>query len=241
MTNASLHLRRAGRGVAPLVVYDAHDLADAAAAAGFHGATPGSDERFRPRTAALAEHLSSWQRVMASHLQRRLTSVAARSPGPGRVRAEGVKVSRHRRPRRSDGPAASSRRTRRGSSARPTEQVKRNQGVGTRLLRERLQPLPARVVAGTEERLDPWIAAISECLRHQTGLRHGGPSSPTPNTWNAAASRSLTAGPPSPASSNVLCLGSCLSSPSIARQALMAATWTVAGPLGRSTPGSPPH
>jgi hypothetical protein len=42
-----------------LVVYDAHDLADAAAAAGVHGAPPGSDERFRPRTAALAEHFSN--------------------------------------------------------------------------------------------------------------------------------------------------------------------------------------
>jgi hypothetical protein len=59
MANASLHPRRAGVGLAALMVYDAHDLADAAAAAGVHGAPPGGDERFRPRTAALAEHFSN--------------------------------------------------------------------------------------------------------------------------------------------------------------------------------------
>ena len=42
-----------------MVVYDAHDLADAAAAAAVHGAPSGSDERFRVRTAALAEHFSN--------------------------------------------------------------------------------------------------------------------------------------------------------------------------------------
>jgi hypothetical protein len=59
MANASLRRRRIRRGLAALVVYDAHDLAGAAAAAGVHGAPPGSDERFRPRTAALAEHFSN--------------------------------------------------------------------------------------------------------------------------------------------------------------------------------------
>jgi hypothetical protein len=42
-----------------LVVYDAHDLADAAAAAAVHGAPSGSDERFRPCAAALAEHFGN--------------------------------------------------------------------------------------------------------------------------------------------------------------------------------------
>ena len=59
MANVALHLRRAGGGLAALVMYHAHDLADATAVAGVHGATSGSDERFRPRTAALAEHLSN--------------------------------------------------------------------------------------------------------------------------------------------------------------------------------------
>jgi hypothetical protein len=58
-TNAAVQLGRAGRGLAASVVCDANDLADAAAAAGVHGAVPGSDERFRPRAAALAEHFSN--------------------------------------------------------------------------------------------------------------------------------------------------------------------------------------
>jgi hypothetical protein len=58
MTNVALHLRWAGRGLAARVVYDAHDLAHAAAAAGIHWGTPVSDDRLRLRTAALAEHFS---------------------------------------------------------------------------------------------------------------------------------------------------------------------------------------
>jgi hypothetical protein len=61
MANASLPLRRAGGGLAALVMYHAHDLAEATAVAAVDGATSGSNERFRPRTAALAEQLSnSW-------------------------------------------------------------------------------------------------------------------------------------------------------------------------------------
>jgi hypothetical protein len=58
MANVALHLRWAGRGLAAWVVYDAHDLAHAAAAAGIHWGTPVSDDRLRLRTAALAEHFS---------------------------------------------------------------------------------------------------------------------------------------------------------------------------------------
>jgi hypothetical protein len=58
-TNAAVQLRRAGRGPAALVVYDAHDLADATARTGVHGALTRSGERFRPRPAALAEHFSN--------------------------------------------------------------------------------------------------------------------------------------------------------------------------------------
>jgi hypothetical protein len=58
MANVALHLRRAGRGLAARVVYDAHDLAHAAAAAAIHRGTPVSDDRLRLRTAALAEHFS---------------------------------------------------------------------------------------------------------------------------------------------------------------------------------------
>jgi hypothetical protein len=67
MANALLRRRRIGRGLAALVVYDAHDLADAAAAAGVHGAPSGSDERLRPCTAALADHFSNgWHQRPAS-------------------------------------------------------------------------------------------------------------------------------------------------------------------------------
>jgi hypothetical protein len=55
MTYVALHLLRAGRNLAGSVVCDANDLALAAAGAGAHGGTPVSDDRFRLRTAALAE------------------------------------------------------------------------------------------------------------------------------------------------------------------------------------------
>ena len=59
MTNAALHLRGAGGGLAASVVYDANDLAHAAAGARVHGGAPVSDGRFRLRTAALAEDFSN--------------------------------------------------------------------------------------------------------------------------------------------------------------------------------------
>src|ERR671914_1236458 len=58
MASVALHLCWAGRGLAARVVYDAHDLAHAAAAARVHRGTPVSDDRLRLRTAALAEHFS---------------------------------------------------------------------------------------------------------------------------------------------------------------------------------------
>ena len=59
MTHVALQLRWAGRGLARAVVYDANDLAHSAAAAGVHGGTPVSDDRFRLCTAALAEDFSN--------------------------------------------------------------------------------------------------------------------------------------------------------------------------------------
>src|SRR5215216_4223358 len=55
MTYVALHPRRAGRNLAGSVVCDANDLPLAAAGAGAHGGAPVSDDRFRLRTAALAE------------------------------------------------------------------------------------------------------------------------------------------------------------------------------------------
>src|SRR5215211_5550479 len=59
MTNVALYLGWAGRDLAASVVYDANDLAHAAAGAAVHGGTPVCDDCFRPCTAALAEDFSN--------------------------------------------------------------------------------------------------------------------------------------------------------------------------------------
>jgi hypothetical protein len=59
LANVALHLRWAGRGLTPSVVYDANDLAHAAAGARAHGGAPVSDDRFGLCTAALAEYFSN--------------------------------------------------------------------------------------------------------------------------------------------------------------------------------------
>jgi hypothetical protein len=58
MANVALHLRWAGRGLTAFVVYDANDLAHAAAGARAHGGAPVSDDRFGLCIAALAEDFS---------------------------------------------------------------------------------------------------------------------------------------------------------------------------------------
>jgi hypothetical protein len=58
MANVALHLRWAGRGLTAPVVYDANDLAHAAAGARAHGGAPVSYDGFRLCTAALAEDFS---------------------------------------------------------------------------------------------------------------------------------------------------------------------------------------
>jgi hypothetical protein len=86
VASASLHLRRAGGGLAAWVMYHPHDLADATAVAGVHGAMSGSDERFGPRTAALAEDLSNgWHHVPLPEVLSRPKPEAG-LPGPPRRR-----------------------------------------------------------------------------------------------------------------------------------------------------------
>ena len=104
MASASLRLHRAGGGLADWVMYDAHDLTNAAAVAGIHGATSASDERFGPRTAALAEDLSNgWHHVPLREVLSRPkpeAGLTGRSPRRGVVLASGCRQSggRRRRP-----------------------------------------------------------------------------------------------------------------------------------------------